>query len=189
MEWGIRNGNERNNFIYTSPPLLPCKQDLPAGNEMRGNLNHAKNGRGIKFSLPILSPGKKKQSYILRGRTPPIYGGAPSGFCENSIFLSHLLSPRSRLSDPSALPSVTGRRERTIFVSFKRDKNIVTRSQSVFSQSQPIVIDFFLKSLHLILPLLDSCCCPLENTILMDRFNLGRLYERNEIVNWKDIRI
>lgn len=93
VEWGIRNGNERNNFIYTSPPLLPCKQDLPAGNEMRGNLSHAKNGRGIKFSLPILSPGKKKQSYILRGRTPPIYGGAPSGFCENSIFLSHLLSP------------------------------------------------------------------------------------------------
>lgn len=155
---------------------------------MRGNLSHAKNGRGIKFSLPILSPGKKKQSYILRGRTPPIYGGAPSGFCENSIFLSHLLSPRSRLSDPSALPSVTGRRERTIFVSFKRDKNIVTRSQSVFLSTDCYRFLFKIH-LHLILPLLDSCCCPLENTILIDRFNLGRLYERNEIVNWKDIRI
>lgn len=90
---GILNGNERNNFIYiyiyTSLPP-PCKQDLPAGNEMRGNLSHARNGRGIKFSLPILSPSRKKQSYILRGRTPPIHGG---GFCKNSIFLSHLPSP------------------------------------------------------------------------------------------------
>lgn len=140
---GILNGNERNNFIYIYTSLPPpCKQDLPAGNEMRGNLSHARNGRGIKFSLPILSPSRKKQSYILRGRTPPIHGG---GFCKNSIFLSHLPSPflvKVERSVGLALP-VTGRRERTIFVSFKRDKNIVTRSQSVFLSTDCYRLFFF----------------------------------------------
>lgn len=109
---------------------------------MRGNLSHARNGRGIKFSLPILSPSRKKQSYILRGRTPPIHGG---GFCKNSIFLSHLPSPflvKVERSVGLALP-VTGRRERTIFVSFKRDKNIVTRSQSVFLSTDCYRLFFF----------------------------------------------
>lgn len=125
--------------LYTSSP---CKQDLPARNGLRGNLSHARNGRGIKFSFPILSPASKKKSYILRGRTPPIYGAAPPGFCTRIQF-SYLPSPpppvKVERSTP-ALPSVTGRRERTIFVSFNRDKNIVTRSPFF---SPPIGIDFF----------------------------------------------
>lgn len=70
QEW-IRNGNERNNFIR-GPRVNKIR---PARNETRGNLGHARNGGGIKFFPSNLVTGQK-QSYILRGRTPPpIYGG------------------------------------------------------------------------------------------------------------------
>lgn len=124
--------------LYTSPP---CKQDLPARNGLRGNLSHARNGRGIKFSFPILSPASKKKTELHFTRTNSSYLRSRSTriLHKNSIFLSPPPPVKVERSTP-ALPSVTGRRERTIFVSFNPDKNIVTRSPFF---SPPIGIDFF----------------------------------------------
>lgn len=86
--------------LYTSPP---CKQDLPARNGLRGNLSHARNGRGIKFSFPILSPASKKKNRVtfyedeLLLFTEPLH---PDSAQEFNFPISHLLPLRSRLSDP-----------------------------------------------------------------------------------------
>lgn len=78
--------------LYTSPP---CKQDLPARNGLRGNLSHARNGRGIKFSFPILSPASKKKTELHFTRTNSSYLRSRSTriLHKNSIFLSPISSP------------------------------------------------------------------------------------------------